>query len=364
MPRKKKSRLSAGRKYYVHPPRRKARELQYAQISDHYDSDEYFRSFLNDSVNSCDLKTVKRKYHELVDSDGYAADEFYVILDKPYRYNPHEDLDKFSSDVLSRRYCRLREDCRQKIKDSDFMNFEASKEIKYIQLYDSDSVSEVPRVKLCVTVSKDFTVKIQVHGHNIPDTHEIWGAVQKVCFESDHVEEVLQEVKKRKVCVGNTDEELQELIPVDAYLDAAKENRHQGYRESGYIGSTIRSTSCFFLCSMNSARCCQCRTYRRTLKKTQVRRESTVGVPTPEKDWTKSKVPNRRLTENQKLHKLKQLKDYNSKLEREIFKRRRKVKHQIAQEGVILDSYVSPDFSQIMENSEEEVKKAFPEEQT
>ncbi|XP_046579982.1 uncharacterized protein LOC124287471 [Haliotis rubra] len=32
---------------------------------------------------------------ELTDSDGATANEFYVILDRPYLYHPDEDVDRF-----------------------------------------------------------------------------------------------------------------------------------------------------------------------------------------------------------------------------------------------------------------------------
>ena len=158
---------------------------------------------------------------EQTDSDGFTADEFYVVLCKPFKYCPDDNLDEFVLAKKSRLFSELRESCRQEINDSNFMYMTNSKDIKYIQLYDSDHCSDIPRVKACVAVSRNFELKIAVHENHIPADHVIWENVAKSCFNVDSVKRVLSEFMKYEICCGNKDSELQELIPVGACADMA-----------------------------------------------------------------------------------------------------------------------------------------------
>ena len=135
--------------------------------------------------------TGKRESSNKTDSDGFCADEFYVILDKPYQYYEGDNLDEFVQDKTYRVYSDLNEKCRMLDGQlQDFMYAKASKDIKFIQLYDSDSVSSAPRVKLCVSVDRWFNLSISVHGKYVPFSHEIWDTLNYKCYNIKTIQKV------------------------------------------------------------------------------------------------------------------------------------------------------------------------------
>ncbi|XP_053385111.1 uncharacterized protein LOC128550306 [Mercenaria mercenaria] len=367
MPRKKKSRLRVVRKYTWKKNQDKPKDCQNINGSSCSDeSDQFFSNMFSNSTCTPDSSMPHPKHDEnfeIVDSDGYHADEFYVILDKPYRYCAEDDLEEFVSSHKCRMYSAFREECKSSIIDlQDFVPVKSSKEIKFVRLYDSDSAYSSPRVQMCLCVDSDFCISISVHGRSLPDTHTIWKDIGRTCNTLASVQKALCELNKYSVCEGNQDKDLQELIPVGAFLDVSEGYRYQGYREAYYVGSTIRSTSCCMLINQISKRCQHCKVYRRTLKKTLYRRQSSERLATPEKDWTRSRVSNFNLTNSQKVQKLKQMRTYTDQLEIEVARLTGKVNGLIQKEGVVLSNTESEDLINIMEMSDKDIKESYPDE--
>lgn len=301
--------------------------------------------------------------HQYFDSDGAQADEFFVILDKPYRYSPDIDLDDFVAKVNLYIFNKLRQNCKMLIMN-EFTYMESSNDLKFIQLYDSDKYWDSPRVKTCVCVGRDFKIHISVHGIKIPDNHLIWVSIGRYCNSVKGVHYVLEQVQKYDICCGNQDRELQDLIPVGTLFDVTNDYKFQGFKESFYIGSTIRGTKCSLLINTKtSTRCENCNTYRRTLRKTLSRRQNTPELPPHEKDWMKSKAPDSKLTGNQMFYKVKQLKQYSSQLEMEVARLKREVKKKkTVTKGVVLSDREVNEIIDLMENSEREVYHSNPDE--
>ena len=227
--------------------------------------------------------------------------------------------------------------------------------IRYIQVYDSES----PLVKMCVSIRKDFSVGITVHGRELPASHEIWYRIPSRCLKFEDLRKTLNMISRYKVCTGNYDPYLQDVmksIPSGAFLDVASEMSHAGYKDFSVFGkSSIRSTKCSLLVA-NYDRCQCCMTYRRTLLKAHQRKENKTTQPN--QNLLKSRTPNSKLSESEKLLKIRQLKTYSNDLKSEVNKLKRQLSKSIRQ-GVLLNEQESQDMTVLMNDTEGEVKKAF-----
>ena len=318
-------------------------------------SDRYLRKCLQEIVepesstqNNCEKK----------DSDGFEANEFYVVLDKVYRYEPDCDLDVYTCSKTEEYQSSMYENLKERCKNEEIKNFtflKTSSYIRFIQVYDSES----PTVKLCVTIRNDFSVGITVHGQELPSSHEIWTRIPLKCSTFEEIRRTLDVISYYKVCTGNSDTSLQDVmknIPSGVFVDVAGETTHAGYKDVYVHGkSSIRSTNCHLLVGQYD-RCKCCITYRRTLLKAQQRRDNKIA--TPEKNWVKSHLPLSRLSENQKIHKIKQLRIYANSLESEVEKLKRQLSKSIKQ-GIKLTEAESQAMTELMNDTEGEVKKSY-----
>ena len=298
-------------------------------ISEPVESDKFLSESLSDTFFlSEDYTPAIEVEDELTDSDGFTANEFYVVLDRATRYCPDDNLDELVSSERARLFSEFRERCRQIVHEGDFMYLHSSKDVKFIQVYEGDEFSEEPRVKCCVTVTRNFDVKLSVHHREVPTNHTIWEVFGRSCCTTDSLRRLLSEFGKFDIYTGYRDKELQELIPglpIGAYVNVAGSG-YSGYHEGHYIGSTIWSVKCNLIIRQRGNRCEHCQVYRRTLTKTLARRKNVPQVATPKKNWLKSKTSNNNLTKSQSLQKIKQLKTYSQTLEEEVSRLRREIK--------------------------------------
>ncbi|VDI28119.1 Hypothetical predicted protein [Mytilus galloprovincialis] len=107
-------------------------------------------------------------------------------------------------------------------------------------------------------------------------------------------------------------------------------------------------------------RCKHCITYRKTVKKQAARRK--LKTPTPSKNWLTSRKGNSRLTDSEKVEKIKQLKNYNSNLESQVAALKKKVEKSIRSEGVSLSENNSKDMVNLMISCENTANEQFPDE--
>ena len=302
-------------------------------------SDNFFKRCLK-IISARDTNEVSCKSTELAaDSDGFTADEFYVVLDQVYQYNANDDLDTLVKSSLQMRimaqYLALKELCRTFHHDKFENVLTTSQYIRFIQLYDGIS----PVVKLCVTVKHDFGVDITVHGRPIPADHEIWSRVPSLCKSVTNIELILDVVSDYRVCTGNSDEKFQNLIPglktvTGTYFDITDETSHSAYQEHIAGVASIRSVGCNILIKKNEL-CKCCAVYRRTLTKAEFRKRNK-ELESPNKNWLKSTVGNTRLSETQKVQKLNQYRAYVSELQTKVDKLSKKLRNSIRQKAVIL----------------------------
>ena len=290
---------------------------------------------------------------EEIDSDGFKANEFFVVLHKVFRYDSSEDLDTFVHNKVylwnQAKYMSLKERCKLEGHHDGFTFLSSSSYIRYIQVYDN----EMPIVKLCVSVSDDFSVKIMVHGKIVPLSHELWTKIPSRCFSVYDIILVLQMVSRYKVCAANSDHALQDVIPdlpIGSFAGVPGKSDYVGYKDL-YGDPSVRSRQCNLLVTTYD-KCIFCSTYRKTLKKTLGRKsEHATDTPT---NWLKANVPNTRLTETQKLDKMKQLKRYASSLEAEVEKLHKRLRRASNQDAT-LHTDESASISSVMYEVDQEV---------
>ncbi|XP_052065372.1 uncharacterized protein LOC127705160 [Mytilus californianus] len=251
---------------------------------------------------------------EVADSDGIFGHEFYVILDKPYKYHHTVNLEDFTRNLVSGViYSRLKTQLDNS-KHPEFMYMSTSRYIRYIQCYDSDN----PKVKMSVTIMPDLRAEIHVHGLKLDRNHKIWNDLPLICLTKKSLWTLLDWLKKYRVCAGNFDPEFQDFFPIGRRSKVNGSN-YVAFREDDYSATTghityhgtIRSTKCLLLTDI--LRCKDCAVYRRTLKKTLER--ETHKPPVSQVNWLRSKKGEVRMTEVEKLQKLKQYKQYTHELE-------------------------------------------------
>ena len=174
------------------------------------DSDKFFKTCLTIIQDDSEHRRVWTE-----EEDNLTANEYYVILDKPYQYYEHDDLDAFVASAKARLLSQFKEDAMS-LENEQFECKRKSNFIRFIQMYDEDTC----KVKLAVTISQDFTVSIQVHDEIVSTSHEIWADIPTTCYSLCALEKVLNTVNLYSVCDLNRDTELQELVPVEALLDS------------------------------------------------------------------------------------------------------------------------------------------------
>lgn len=274
---------------------------------------------------------------EVTDSDLMTGHEFYVILDKPYRYHHTVNLEDFVENLCTGViYSRLKTEL-ESCNHPAFVNMPNSNYIRYIQCYDSDD----PKVKMSVTVMPNLTADIHVHGIKLSRNHDIWKDMPVLFWSKKNIWKLLNtcSLPKYKVCAGNFEPEYQNLVPIGRHLEI-KGSEYSSFREGDYSAyhgtiryhSTIRSTKCRLL--VDGLRCRDCSVYRRSLK-TALERERS-KPPTSSVNWLKSKKGESRMSETEKLQKLNQYKKYTHELEIKCRKLERKISQLIKTEGVKL----------------------------
>jgi hypothetical protein len=258
---RKRKKIGYSRKYSKKPCRAGLSKIKI------FPSDAFFANFcLLENTNNDEQVTECKDTidtNELIDSDGHSANEFYVILDKGHKYNPQHNLDEFVSGIQNNLFSKLKSDSSS-IENDQFFSIPSSKDIKFISIYDSDVVSDSPRIKTCIRVTEKMKLDIFVHSKPLSTEHLIWLSVKKNCYTVQQLENVIKELCKYSICWGNKDADLQSL----------KYNNKRAYKEEIYISSTIRSVSCCLLINQRSERCMNCKTYRKTLIKMKSRKSN------------------------------------------------------------------------------------------
>ena len=227
----------------------------------------YLNFFLDDESDADfsgnEDTTTSHSPEELLDSDLCSANQFYVVLDKIYEYDPNKDLDSLVSHKQKQRYFTL-DEALSSVNVGNFLKTKDHDRIRFVHLYNSDN----PGIKTCVTILPNFTADVKVHRISVSKNHRLWSGLPCVYVHASSVVHLLEKIETFTICVGNFDAEYQNLVGVGADIINKNRNGTRGFREQDFgavagnaqYSSTIRSKDCDLL--VNSRRCWTCNKLR------------------------------------------------------------------------------------------------------
>lgn len=328
-------------------------EEQQILIDDTYTDTSFWP--LTELTELGDISTVQSPDSPNDHDETNEKTEHYVVLDKVYQYDPNSNLKEFVTTKREEHYSALKRSCQKLVEDTLYAQVEfmrSAEIIRYVSVYDSDN----PGVKFICSIKKNYSAEVFVHGKRLSDQHDLWHTLPGKFVIIQQVECLLNVLLKYDVCIGNPDEGLQKLCSGKmAYVETG----YGAYRGDCAYQSTIRTISCMLLTDRWKPRCKNCITYRKTLKKQEAR--SKLKTPTSSKNWLTSKKGNSRLTNLEKVEKIKQLKNYNSNLESQVAALTKKVKKSIRTDGVLISANNSTkDMVNLMTSCENIVNEQFP----
>ncbi|KAK3093594.1 hypothetical protein FSP39_017863 [Pinctada imbricata] len=235
-------------------------------------------------------------------------------------------------------YQQLRVELLLAIERPYYMNCSVA-DIQICENYSTDN----PAIKLCVIIRPDFTAQIYVHRLDLSENHEIWNYMPHVFNNVSCVKHLLSKVQSFHVCIGNPEEQFQDLIPIPSDLDYNSSQELIAFRESDFgavngsemYNSTIRTFQCALL--VQGRRCSHCSTYRRSLFSRLHRLEK--------KDNNKSRI-GRGMKHNNFRHddfvrKINEQKEKIKSLETEMNKMRQQYYRDLKSKGILMDKNIN-----------------------
>ncbi|XP_033739584.1 uncharacterized protein LOC117326894 [Pecten maximus] len=190
-----------------------------------------------------------------------------------------EDLDSSASEPVVNEPVNSYESLKEKLTEvieAPFVMNTTNGDIRILEIYNSGSKSIV---KLVVLIHADYTATISVHQREIPSTHDLWNGMPPIFDSTSKILLLLTKLQTFSVCIGNTDEEFQSLVPVGAGISDGEDHglipgQVLAYREGDFCASqgnityhsTIRSSQCSMLIYQRS-RCANCSSFRRNLRR-------------------------------------------------------------------------------------------------
>ena len=175
---------------------------------------------------------------EVLDSEGCSAQEFYVILDKVFRYYPSMDFDLFVQDRQCQIFMRLKEEL-QSADVGNYVRLPNPDTIRFIQTYDNVNAA----IKICVNIFPNFRAVVKVHRISNKEDHTLWSDLPRYFFSPSSVLELLKTLDKFSVCVGNCATEYQRLVDRVVGLSHASSSGVDAYREQDF-GYAVLLVSC------------------------------------------------------------------------------------------------------------------------
>ena len=311
----------------------------------------------DDFVGNEDIVT-SHSPEELLDSDLCSANQFYVVLDKIYEYDPYSDLDNFVSDKQRQRYSILN-DTLSTVNVGNFLKTKDQDRIRFVNLYNSEN----PGIKTCVTILPDFTADVRVHRISISKNHRLWFGLPHAFVHASSVVSLLEKIETFSICVGNFDSEYQNLVEVGVDITNRIPNGIEGFREQDFgavagnmqYNSSIRSKACDLL--VNSRRCYACMKLRvlvrnRSYKPSVRRADADVSISSSRTHASMS-------TEELKA-KLTNMRSIKNGLQARVQRLTRKLEKSINEQGTALKQGDCEEMLTMMKSRSAEVSTAFP----
>ncbi|XP_060083432.1 uncharacterized protein LOC132562694 [Ylistrum balloti] len=186
----------------------------------------------------------------------------YRVPEVSAAFNPDEhpqELPKFE---------RLQEDMQFKL-CSPYVPVLREDNIEILELYKAGGMTTI---KLSISIDRTYKATIHVHRKKLAQDHYLWNDLPEVFDSYTKVQQLLNRLNKFVVCLGNPDEEFQDLVSIGCALTAGKSSEIHAYREGDFCAelgnltynSSIRTVNCAML--VEGRRCNSCASYRRCLR--------------------------------------------------------------------------------------------------
>nr|XP_022288540.1 uncharacterized protein LOC111100740 [Crassostrea virginica] len=231
--------------------------------------------------------------------------------------------------------------------------------IEILELYKHEE--QTSSVKLSVVIGKDLQVNIYVHRTLIPESHMFWNGLPRQAVKAADVCKILGKLENYGVCVGNPDEEFQDLTPTGCGLSHATSEEILAFKEGDFgavqgnlkYSSTIRSIKCEFL--VEGARCVKCSGYRQLLRERKCRMEEQKKREIS----LKSTYKHSDMTRDMLYRKLSLQKTHIESLQTEVERMNREMKLSI-DKGVKLNEIQNQEMKDLMGSCQDDMEKEFP----
>ncbi|XP_033736269.1 uncharacterized protein LOC117324493 [Pecten maximus] len=251
-----------------------------------------------------------------------------------------EDLDSSASEPVVDEPVNSYESLKEKLTEvveAPFVMNTTNGDIRILEIYNSGNKSHV---KLVVLIHTDYTATISVHQREIPSTHDFWNDMPPIFDSTSKILLLLTKLQTFSVCIGNTDEEFQSLVPVGVGISDGEDHglipgQVLAYREGDFCASqgnltyhsTIRSSRCSILIHLRS-RCVKCSSFRRNLRR---RKQNLQGK---ENDFLSSNIRHSNMTTEMLKAKLGEQKKKIRSLQNELDTVKRRFDREILKKGV------------------------------
>ncbi|VDI16396.1 Hypothetical predicted protein [Mytilus galloprovincialis] len=227
-----------------------------------------------------------------------------------------------------------------------------SSDIQILSFYNNSGKTVI---KSAINICRNFKVNISIHQITVSADHEIWEGMPSSFTSAKAVVLLLNKLSKYNVCIGNPDEEFQDVTVVGAGISHQSSPGIVAYREGDFCASigaftyhsTIRSSSCCLLVQHN--RCKTCSQYRKSLKLRKQRlNQQAENRQKQGTDLMHSTYKHKDMSREMLTNKLQQQKKHIQTLDGEISKMKRTVERDILQKGVTLGEIQNNEVKDLM----------------
>ncbi|XP_033730198.1 LOW QUALITY PROTEIN: uncharacterized protein LOC117319517 [Pecten maximus] len=255
---------------------------------------------------------------------------------------------------------RLQEDIQNKL-CSPYVPVLRDDYIEILELYKAGGKTAI---KLAVTFDPTFKATIHVHRKKLPQDHDLWDGLPQSFDTYSKVQLLLDRLNKYVVCIGNPDEEYQDLVPVGTALTSGNSSEVHAYREGDFgaelgkvtYSSTIRAMNCPML--VEGPRCCSCASYRRCLRTRKQRlaeKDNLLDI-----DLIHSRYKHKDMSRQMLISKINQQKSCIKSMQHQIDKQRRDIDREILRSGISIPDHQNQEMSDLFSVCREDMEKAFP----
>ena len=238
--------------------------------------------------------------------------------------------------------------------------------VQLIKFQVQSSSSSLPMIRHCLTVEKDFTWKLFVHGHGVTAAKCSLLAKIPTHLKSDALHVLLCLVDQLRVCPGHPDQHFQHLTEakkgkltnssgeITAYIDKTASVVLNGQSYS----RTVRSSQCHILTS--SIKCPDCVSYRDSIRSMYHRWQTRINAsPSRSQSSSHCHVNDKWLNTPQRKAKLSKLQHRTKLADTKIKYLQKKIAASIEKRGVDVDDSLQTGLEKIIAEQTNIVRKQY-----